>query len=105
MPRCAAIAWAAKNARKAEAFANGIGHVHLSDAHLAAFRKQGINGGACNPVAQMKKKTDVAQSSASFDWIMGILCCALVAGVVQDGWAHNHGKVDESFFTPWHAML
>jgi hypothetical protein len=22
-----------------------------------------------------------------------------------DGWAHAHGKVDQSFFTPWHAIL
>jgi len=22
-----------------------------------------------------------------------------------DGWAHNHGQVDDSFFTPWHALL
>jgi len=28
-----------------------------------------------------------------------------VGGVFLDGWAHNHGKVDQSFFTPWHAIL
>jgi hypothetical protein len=22
-----------------------------------------------------------------------------------DGWAHSHGRVDESFFTPWHAIF
>jgi hypothetical protein len=22
-----------------------------------------------------------------------------------DGWAHNHGRVDQSFFTPWHAFF
>ena len=36
---------------------------------------------------------------------MGVLSLLLVAGVFQDGWAHNHGKVDESFFTPWHFIL
>lgn len=36
---------------------------------------------------------------------MGILSALLIAGVYQDGWAHNHGKVDESFFTPWHFIL
>jgi Tol biopolymer transport system component len=51
------------------------------------------------------KISEPARSSAAFDWLMGILCFVLIAGVVQDGWAHNHGKVDESFFTPWHAML
>ena len=29
----------------------------------------------------------------------------LLGGIYLDGWAHNHGKVDESFFTPWHAVL
>ena len=28
-----------------------------------------------------------------------------VAGLFVDGWAHTHGKVDQSFFTPWHAIL
>lgn len=36
---------------------------------------------------------------------MGVLSVLLVAGIYQDGWAHNHGKVDESFFTPWHFIL
>lgn len=49
--------------------------------------------------------TGPARSSLAFDWLMGILSALLSAGVIQDGWAHNHGKVDESFFTPWHAIL
>lgn len=28
-----------------------------------------------------------------------------VAGLYLDGWAHNHGKVDNTFFTPWHAVF
>jgi hypothetical protein len=28
-----------------------------------------------------------------------------MAGVIQDGWAHAHGLVDQSFFTPWHAIM
>jgi len=36
---------------------------------------------------------------------MSVLSALLIAGVYQDGWAHNHGKVDESFFTPWHFIL
>ena len=28
-----------------------------------------------------------------------------LVGIHIDGWAHNHGRVDESFFTPWHAAL
>ncbi|HEX5273918.1 MAG TPA: hypothetical protein VFW34_01425 [Candidatus Rubrimentiphilum sp.] len=43
--------------------------------------------------------------SLAFDWIMGFLALVLMAGVVQDGWAHGHGLVDQSFLTPWHAIL
>ena len=28
-----------------------------------------------------------------------------VGGLFVDGWAHTHNKVDQSFFTPWHAIL
>jgi hypothetical protein len=28
-----------------------------------------------------------------------------VGGIFLDGWAHAHGRVDESLFTPWHAVL
>ncbi|HET8852577.1 MAG TPA: LpqB family beta-propeller domain-containing protein [Ktedonobacteraceae bacterium] len=40
-----------------------------------------------------------------FDWIVTILCIGLVGGAFLDGWAHAHGKVDNTFFTPWHAVL
>ena len=39
------------------------------------------------------------------DWLMALICCAIVFGLYIDGWAHNHGQVDDSFFTPWHALL
>jgi dipeptidyl aminopeptidase/acylaminoacyl peptidase len=38
-------------------------------------------------------------------WGLLVTSAWLVAGIYLDGWAHNHGKVDESFFTPWHAVL
>lgn len=44
-------------------------------------------------------------SSLAFDWVMGILALVLMGGVIQDGWAHSHGLVDQSFLTPWHAIL
>jgi hypothetical protein len=28
-----------------------------------------------------------------------------VGGLYLDGWAHAHGRVDQSFFTPWHAVF
>ena len=40
-----------------------------------------------------------------FDWTVTILCMLLVGGVWLDNWAHNHGRVDNTFFTPWHAVL
>lgn len=39
------------------------------------------------------------------DWAMALISCAIVFGLFLDGWAHNHGQVDDSFFTPWHALL
>jgi TolB protein len=39
------------------------------------------------------------------DVVMGILSVLLVGGFFIDLWAHAHGRVDESFFTPWHAIL
>jgi len=36
---------------------------------------------------------------------MIILVCWFVGGLFIDGWAHNHGLVDKTFFTPWHALL
>ncbi len=36
---------------------------------------------------------------------MGVLSVLLVSGIIQDGWAHAHGMVDQSFLTPWHAVL
>jgi hypothetical protein len=50
-------------------------------------------------------QTDWPSSSVAFDWTMGGLSVLLVCGVIQDGWAHAHGKVDQSFLTPWHAIL
>src|SRR5689334_22007773 len=43
--------------------------------------------------------------SLLFDWAFTLLSAWLVGGVFLDGWAHNHGKVDDVFFTPWHAVL
>jgi hypothetical protein len=40
-----------------------------------------------------------------FDRLMAVLSCAFVGGIYLDGWAHDHGLVDQTFFTPWHALL
>lgn len=44
-------------------------------------------------------------SHAAFEWLMGVLAIALISGLNLDIWAHAHGRVDQSFFTPWHAVL
>jgi hypothetical protein len=40
-----------------------------------------------------------------FDWAMMALCMVFLGGLFVDGWAHNHDRVDQSFFTPWHAFF
>lgn len=40
-----------------------------------------------------------------YDWIMMLLSTLFLGGLYLDGWAHNHGKVDDSFFTIWHAFF
>ena len=40
-----------------------------------------------------------------FDWAYTILSAWLVGGLYLDGWAPSHGKVDDVFFTAWHAVL
>lgn len=44
-------------------------------------------------------------SGLRFDWLMVLMCSVFVAGLYLDGWAHNHGRVDQSFFTLWHAFF
>jgi hypothetical protein len=40
-----------------------------------------------------------------FDWAVVMLGLLFLGGAYLDGWAHNHGRVDESFFTIWHAFF
>lgn len=40
-----------------------------------------------------------------FDWICAGLAAWVTGGLFLDGWAHSHGFVDDTFFTPWHAAL
>lgn len=43
--------------------------------------------------------------SVRFDAIFVLLSAWLLGGLAIDGWAHTHGQVDTSFFTPWHAVF
>jgi hypothetical protein len=44
-------------------------------------------------------------SGARFDWAATVLAAIFTGGVFLDGWAHTHDRVDDTFFTPWHAAL
>jgi Tol biopolymer transport system component len=45
------------------------------------------------------------RNPSRLDVVVSILSVLLVGGFYVDLWAHSHGRVDESFFTPWHALL
>src|SRR5262249_50761660 len=60
------------------------------------------------PIADRVSTTRVAirpPDSAAFDWALSVLSAVFVGGLFLDGWAHAHGHVDQSFFTPWHAVF
>ena len=40
-----------------------------------------------------------------FDWGIAALSVWLAIGFYIDMWAHAHGRVDDTFLTPWHAIL
>jgi len=46
-----------------------------------------------------------AIGGVGFDWLLIILGMVFLGGLYLDGWAHNHGRVDTSFFTIWHAFF
>ncbi|MEM9950113.1 MAG: hypothetical protein AAF846_00825 [Chloroflexota bacterium] len=50
-------------------------------------------------------KKQFPEAHPFFDRTMAILSVLAIFGLFIDGWAHNHGAVDETFFTPWHAVL
>jgi hypothetical protein len=49
--------------------------------------------------------SDPALSLRRFDWSVTALALWFTVGLFLDGWAHTHGQADETFFTPWHAVL
>jgi hypothetical protein len=58
-----------------------------------------------------EKRTLAANTKAAaiggigFDRLMAALASWFIIGLFIDGWAHGHGFVDNTFFTPWHAIL
>jgi hypothetical protein len=44
-------------------------------------------------------------TTSRFDWTISVLSIWVVVGFYADLWAHAHGRVDDTFLTPWHAIL
>jgi len=51
------------------------------------------------------RPTDYPADSWRFDMLVACAALLFTFGMFLDGWAHNHGMVDNTFFTPWHAVL
>lgn len=56
-------------------------------------------------VSDEQDRVAAPAGAARFDAVYAHLIACLVAGGVLDGWAHNRGLADDTFFTPWHAAL
>ena len=54
---------------------------------------------------QVNHADELPLSGQKFDWAVVITIIWFVGGLFVDGWAHNNGRVDQSFFTPWHAIF
>lgn len=52
-----------------------------------------------------RARADSPAGGFGFDWAMTALSALFLAGLWVDGWAHFHGRTDESFFTPWHFLF
>jgi Tol biopolymer transport system component len=61
--------------------------------------------GATGMALEAKRRTAASTTSLRIDWILTGLSVWLVGGFYIDLWAHAHGRVDDTFFTPWHALL
>ncbi len=56
-------------------------------------------------VVERPQTTSYPAGSLRFDLLSLLLSTWFLIGLFIDGWAHNHGEVDNTFFTPWHALL
>src|SRR5215471_10374397 len=76
----------------------------MNDNHNGIDEKEQHMATISQPLTSAKTH-ESPQGSVRFDRVMIILVCWFVGGLFIDGWAHNHGLVDKTFFTPWHALL
>jgi Tol biopolymer transport system component len=60
---------------------------------------------ATGMAVEAQARPAASTTSLRMDWILAALSVWLVGGFYVDLWAHAHGRVDDTFFTPWHALL
>ncbi|MDP9494643.1 MAG: hypothetical protein M3P87_05320 [Actinomycetota bacterium] len=60
-------------------------------------------GGSISESASVAATTE--PNPSRLDVVMGAFSVLLVGGFFIDLWAHSHGRVDDTFFTPWHGLL
>jgi hypothetical protein len=79
-------------------------YVDTAPDHLGGFPMAMVTDNI--PVPQRRSRIEHHPANTlRFDWIAALIACWLISGLFLDGWAHNHGRVDDSFFTPWHGVL
>ena len=71
---------------------------------MSSFVKTAISDSSTRHKSGVGRTTG-AIGGLAFDWIMVGLSTLFIGGLYLDGWAHNHGRVDQSFFTVWHAFF
>ncbi|HET8577925.1 MAG TPA: hypothetical protein VFO18_12550 [Methylomirabilota bacterium] len=64
-----------------------------------------VEPGSATPDRPESVETHLSSAGQGFDWLMTVLSGTFLGGLFLDGWAHTHGRVDDTFFTPWHAVL
>lgn len=52
-----------------------------------------------------EKRLTYPEGGTRFDLTVALLSLWFLVGLFVDGYAHNHGAVDDTFFTPYHALL
>ena len=89
----------------------GIARKHTGRRPSRAPRDQGGAAGSAvdsaldNREVVIAAPTPASRTSLRLDWVLAGLSVWLIGGFYVDLWAHAHGRVDDTFFTPWHALL
>ena len=57
------------------------------------------------PMTGTQRKSGYPLAGRRFDLLASALAAWVLIGIFIDVHAHNHGQVDNTFFTPWHFLL